>query len=425
MRRVLISFLGKGSIVRQTGKYDYRVTRYKLGNKASRQTKFVQVGICDLKNIDHVYILATQDSAGLHFNDLKIQLKATGVERISLVTIDDGLTAGDYWSWFEKIIQCVEPGDELFVDITHGYRVMGVVFTNAIGFILKTFKVNLKAVFYGALDRDPENAPLMDVRDFFVIHAWAEGIERLLQDGDARKVVDIEKIYASQCFEALRDWELIRAVSELSEKIRNVDVEKIHSAARNVMELVKEKKKNAGAVAQRLFEMIEKKYERLAVPSSLSGNYGYNYFRHHLEIIAFLLEHKLYMQAFTAMRELVASIGLANIKTPVKARSAIDRRKIANAFIQMISKREKEWRFEQISKNNCEYLKKHYKCLLEIGVIGDLSFFFDDLRRMRNGFDHAWMTENSDGIDFGKKGKEYKEKLVDVVEKLRDNRIIH
>ena len=156
MRKVYLSFLGRGAFDKETKEYRYTPAVYELQGRKSKETEFVQaaeIGILGAANFDLFIVVATEVSRKAHFEGLERQLKDLGAKEISLIIIDEDMSAEGQWQWFEKILRHIEFGDEITVDLTHGYRSIPIVFSTAINFLQKARKISLQAVFYGVFEQ--------------------------------------------------------------------------------------------------------------------------------------------------------------------------------------------------------------------------------------------------------------------------------
>jgi CRISPR-associated Csx2 family protein len=170
MSKVFISFLGKSP---------YKPEKYDNGKLS--ETRYVQSAIIEKHGgafFDKIRILVTKDSYNQNGAKLKEELEkrlAPDVD-FQMVHISDDLI-NDQWKWFETILNLVDFQDEVWFDMTHGYRAFSIVLSAALSFIQKTKNIQLMAVYYGAVDA-PGN-PIIDMKDFYQINQWADGVSNL------------------------------------------------------------------------------------------------------------------------------------------------------------------------------------------------------------------------------------------------------
>jgi hypothetical protein len=416
MNRVYLSFLGRGT----RGKDQYEPTVYLLNGKQSGTTEFVQAAemqILGAENFDRIIIVATQKSYNLHFDKLRNQLEGAGVKNVIPIIISEDMSPSGQWEWFEKILPCFEPGDELTVDLTHGYRAIPIVFSTAINFLQKAKNIRLRAVYYAAYEKNTTLAPIVDMKEFYIINQWAEAVSRLVEDADARKMTQLAATSADFQIGQLNDEDLIRVLEDLTNTVRNVDVNNVGRKADLAIRMVKDRQGTASGTEKILLDLVLGKFATLAGEPQ-TGRYDRPYFNLQLKIIELLLEHKLYMQAYTAMREFIASIGMIEMQMATMAnREAQDRRQwYAETFFNMFQYPEGKWNFAERGKGSAEEkLRPYYEKLKEIGAENVLRSFVRELAEYRNGFDHAWTCKKQIFSDIEQKGKLFSEKLETVI----------
>ena len=139
MSKAFISFLGKS---------DYKPEKYDNGKLS--ETCYVQSAIVEKHGgafFDKIRILVTKDSYNQNGAKLKEELEkrlAPDVD-FQMVHISDDLI-NDQWKWFETILNLVDFQDEVWFDMTHGYRAFSIVLSAALSFIQKTKNIQLMAV---------------------------------------------------------------------------------------------------------------------------------------------------------------------------------------------------------------------------------------------------------------------------------------
>jgi CRISPR-associated DxTHG motif protein len=430
MGRIYISFLGLGIRDEKSRQSEYRQTVYELNGQKSVRTQFVQaaeIAIIGGETFDRIIIVATNTSYNAHFKKLNEQLrKITSAEIVELV-IEEDMSAEGQWKWFEKILDHIEFGDELTIDLTHGYRSIPIVFSTAVNFLQRAKDIRLNAVYYGAYEKDRQITPIVDMKEFYVINEWAEAVSRLVEDADARKIAAVaEKTPEFQAGE-LNDKKMIAAFEDLTNTIRNVDVNNVSEKATAALALVESKQKKASAVGKILLKLFLDKFAVLATAEPGSGRYDLAYFRLQLEIIKLLLEHKLFMQAYTVMREFVGSIGLIEIeKAKVKTNAGRSQRhKYAEVFFNMLQFAEEQWNFPEGANQALDKLRPYYDNLKIIGVESMIREFTSNLTGYRNGFDHAWTARAQAPPDIEKVGNEIYDQLSEIIQRLNKNGILN
>ncbi len=429
MRKVFLSFLGMGAFNPVTKKSEYSKTDYELNGKKSNQTEFVQaaeISIIGSDYFDKIIIVCTQKSFDTHYVNLESQIKNLGANEIFPLIINEDMSPEGQWEWFDKILQHIDYGDELTIDLTHGYRSVPIVFSTAINFLQKARNITLNAVYYGAYEKDKGLAPIVNMKDFYVINEWAEAVSRLVEDADAGKLAELAEKTSDFQFGELNDAQLIKSFEELTNTVRNVDINNVADKANKTICLIKDKEYKASATGKILLKLVIDKFSSLATQEPLSGKYDKPYFTVQLEIIRLLLEHKLFMQAYTVMREFIGSIGMIEVeKANIKNKNGRDKRyRFAEVFVSMIQIDEEKWKFSGEKQDVCDMLKPYYGKLKAAGIESILRSFTKNLFDYRNGFDHAWTAKSKAYPDIREKSHQFFESLKEVVQVMVDKKFL-
>lgn len=207
-RKVFISVLGTGF---------YNKCRYGSGDFVSSDTRFIQQATLEMLQAaqewtegDAIYIYYTEQSregnyevasgqrlnprtrqeepyTGLGRELEAMQLKAKVTPRL----IPSGKDEGEMWQVFEAVYGDLQEGDELYFDMTHGFRYLPMlilVLGNYAKFLLHT---TTRSVTYGnfeATDRTTGIAPIADLRPLLTLQEWTEAAADYLTHGDVAKM---------------------------------------------------------------------------------------------------------------------------------------------------------------------------------------------------------------------------------------------
>jgi len=428
--RVYLSFLGLGSD-KGDGTKGYTPAVYELNRVVSGKTEFVQVAEHEisqklgLEPFDRTIIVATARSRDANFTRLERELKIVGAENIVAVIIEEDMSSEGQWKWFETILAHIDHGDRLTVDLTHGYRSMPIVFSTAINFLQKARNVTLDALYYAAYEQNRDQPPIVDMKDFCIVNEWAEAVSRLVEDADARKMGKVAEMTPGFQAGELNDPELVKAFEKLTDAIRNVDIHNVMAKAESAIQMIRQKEATASLTGRMLLGLVLDKFTSLVTGEPASGRYDRAYFQTQLEIIRLLLKHRLFMQAYTVMREFIASIGLIRVdKARVgSAKGRASRSRFAEVFVSMLNISEDKWDFKERTENK-DVLLPYYLELKRIGVEKLLRDFTKELVDYRNGFDHAWTSKASAKEDIEEKGNKFLEGLEEVIRVLTRNEVL-
>ncbi|TWI62072.1 CRISPR-associated Csx2 family protein [Desulfobotulus alkaliphilus] len=398
MRKVFISFLGVGA-------YKEVLYQWKGREVAHSFVQYAELACMGQGYFDAVYIALTPKSKETHWDNLAAALASLGYTQPHLILLDDDFDPEKQWSWFEAILARIQHKDSLYVDMTHGFRAMPIVFSAALNFLQKARSVHLAHVWYGAFVPGNPKAAIVDMRDFYVINEWSDAVARLVEDADARKLAEVAAQTDDSRAGELNDPDLIQAFEDLTGVLRNVDIHQVRKKASKALGLVAEKYDTASETGRILLELVRDKFIGLVLKEPESGRYDADYFELQLQITRLLLEHRLYMQAFTVMRECIASVGLIrNPKASTLSKQGRRQREKAEVFVNMIQNDRDKWRFSGDHEEMKEKLLAFYEELDSLGIMAVLKSFCKELVHYRNGFDHAWTAKKEAFTDIAEKG---------------------
>jgi len=349
---------------------------------------------------------------------LRPRLDGLDVE-YEFVEMSEDLSAPAQWATFQELLRCIPSDTELILDMTHGFRAVPVVFSSALHFLRLTRDLTIKQVLYGAHDADPP--AIMDYGDFYAIQDWTDGVSRLIEDADAGKLAALSGGGSSLPVKGFDARELTGALMSVTDAVKNVEVNGVEGKVREALGLVDasldQARREGNVASETLLSLVKEKFAGLMSSEPLSGHYDQPYFDVQLIFMELLLEHRLFMQAFTAMREYIGSLGMRGCKPgQLKFTNSTGRGKRLHAevFISMVSYPEPKWWFDGDRGRQMDALKPYYDQLVEAGVVKRLQELVTPLTRIRNGFDHAWTSKASVPEDIAEKGVDYLEKLRDI-----------
>lgn len=438
MARVYLSFLGLGS-KRPDGTVGYEAGSYSLNGRNSIVTEFVQVAEIDVLGkdyFDQIIIAATEKSYNANFGALDARLRSLGAKNIRPLIIDEDLSPEGQWGWFEDVTGLIGWNDELTVDLTHGYRIIPIIFSAAINFLQKARAVRLEAVYYGAYEKDRSNPPIVDMKDFYLINEWADAVGRLIDDADARKLADVAGRSPDFQLRGLNDPALVEAFNKLTDAVRNVDVQHIHGIAADALDLVNRKRSQVAGAGEMLLTLVIDKFISLVNGEPLSGYYDRSYFALQMELATLLLEHRLFMQAFTVMRECIGSLAMVGLDREVRYDNNYGRKErysYGDVFLRMLQMPEEKWEFDERRSKISRALMPFYGRLKGCGIVSILKSGSDNpnevsddlsingLAELRNGFDHAWISKSKPPDTIEKCGFVFLSKLRNIMNVLEEN----
>ena len=414
-RTIFVSFIGSGNYQ----PCDYKSWR---DDGSHFETKFVQEAILVLypaTKLDKCIILETVGENGSQkknrIEGLEPLIKDLHND-IHYEVISDDLTKA--WEWFEKLQSFFDSGDHLVLDITHGFRIVPIVFSAAVSYLKRVKGVVVDAILYGEREIHKK---IFDVSDFFSISDWSEAVGRLVESADPSKLVELSKdpnaSYSS--FASLVEKETLDPITDLIRAFDDTDLPKIEDYARqslSKLETIRNKECSNNGIKKQILNLIIDKFAVLVSEPPTNGQYSLSYLKMQLRLIEMYNEHGFYIQCFTAMMEWLGSLGLflllekkiikkedfnfLNKKGDQKARPLADAFKQVADFKldKKFNKKtgNEEFKASCLNKNdkNAEFLKDLFFKHLHPDFIDKLNEIKNNLNKKRNAFDHGWTGEH-------------------------------
>ena len=240
MAKILISSLGAGSVtgVTENSIRKYRTTTYRIDGKDYQDSFVASVlykhlkldGIIfigtvkstweevyrffyedrtkqtlDNKELDYYFYLVDKIKelnyeSKLNSLDLEPIEKLLG-DRSQCIPIKYGLNEAELAQNFDRIIQVVDslqPGDEVYIDISNSFRSLSMFLFLVIGFIkdiAASKGIKISGVYYGMFDfeafKNLKYAPIVDLKSFVEITDWIKAGYSLQTYGDSTLIAKL------------------------------------------------------------------------------------------------------------------------------------------------------------------------------------------------------------------------------------------
>lgn len=441
MANVFVSFLGLGNPGKKPG-YEKAKYQWKEKSNVIAEVFFAQTAILKFFEtarepgftFDRAIFLCTEESKNSHLSmlieEMEKHLQKVPVHIVPEPLMPTDMSSENQWGWFEQLLGIIEKKDSLVLDFTHGMRAVPIVFSSAVGFLQKAKGVKLRHALYAWYDAQQKDRihPIIDMSEFYIINDWAESVSRLTDDADARKLGKLAESSRIVTLQPLANAELIKALDEMTDCIRNVDVNNISSKVHAALNIVEIYRNNSSGSARLMLDLVWEKFSTLDFDFPPSGHYDQAYFQSQLQIIEVLLEHRLYMQAFTALRECIGSLGMMGVHGKYqKAMNSKNgrryRRRFAEVFVNMLQIEESDWKFANSTSSDQQELFPWYTQLKSEGIEADLRKIVKPMVDTRNGFDHAWTSKGGAEKHIEEAGKTYLEVLQNIINRLSDSKL--
>lgn len=189
-RKVFLSFLG-------TSPYSNTQYYFDSEKKLHFESPFVQEAILkyliEIKKFQIVPKIFLTKLAYENWNkDDGLKKCFSSIDQLfgsSDVQIPDGKSEKELLEIFLKVYDQLEKGDEVFFDITHGFRSLPMLIMVFLNYAKFLKSVSVKAIYYGAFDAKEvlENqnwAPVWDLTYFSTIQDWTNAANQFLKTGN-------------------------------------------------------------------------------------------------------------------------------------------------------------------------------------------------------------------------------------------------
>ena len=229
MSKVLISFLGTGSLDRSAPKRTYNTVNYHLGNVELGKYSFMSAALKNHYAIDKVLLVGTVHSMWEEVYSWYSNYKQMPIDDDVYLEIADTCEKSNYTSPLfiphkeaieealgkgSKVIlikyginedeikeniniilglhQYLDSEDELIVDVTHSFRSLPLFMMNLIVYLqnVSTKSIKISHIHYGMLEinREIGYAPIIDLRSMLDVNDWITGAYAFSMFGNTYKI---------------------------------------------------------------------------------------------------------------------------------------------------------------------------------------------------------------------------------------------
>lgn len=185
----LLTFLGTGP---------YQETLYCLVEHSYR-CRFSIAALDSLHRFDKIDVfLTTQATEHPNWVDLKSLLGDGDRVRGHLIPL--GANSDELWRIFSEVCSAVLPGDEVSIDVTHGFRAYGTFAVTIADFLQSTREVTISGIYYGAyeaLDPETKRTPIFNLVPQLDLIRWNHAARAFFETGTSAPLGrEIQKTHA-------------------------------------------------------------------------------------------------------------------------------------------------------------------------------------------------------------------------------------
>jgi len=404
-RKVFLSLLGST---------DYKECTYFDSDFTSSKTRFIQIAMCEkyVKNwseVDVAYIFLTSGDKGSYKKNwldnghtklgttepiMTQGLKGliTSIKlpcKVLPVNIENGDNEEDIWKNFRIIFDCLQSEDEVYFDVTHGFRSLPilVMVLNNYSKFLKS--ITVKSITYGNYEaRNATNeAPIINLTPLSLLQDWTIAANEFINFGNADRI------------KKLTDLNITPILKET--KGQNQNAKNLKSLAKNLSDLSEDIKTNrgkaiiAGKTATNIVNALAVLEQNIIAPlnpiiekikNSISNFNQQEDAKNMLYAVKWCLEKNLVQEGFTLLQEgILSSLLLSDDYEDEKKRN----------FISGYLNQYKTGKFENTRFNlPIPEVLKLEKLLSEIPKITEWADIFSQITEIRNDINHAGIRQN-------------------------------
>jgi len=323
MARKFISFLGAQA---------YEDTRYFFNNDPSvlaQATGYVQEAIFEIElnnwqPSDKVIIFTTEEARENNYNNRVTRNKETpklegqGLEHIlerlqkkgligqySAVTIPNGNTETEIWEVFQSVFTHISEGDELYFDITYGFRSLPMLGIVLLDYARTLRNVSIIKLYYGNYEAGRANqkpgelvhAPVLDLTPFAQLQEWTSAAKIFLNGGNAEPLAALTEKQNPEISRNLRLFAPAILTCRGWQLVEDIDISSFKTIVDGSL---------TSSISPQLRPLLEKTQEMLAPFESKNLHNG-------LHAVKWCIDNGLIQQGYTFLQETIKSLVMEKI----------------------------------------------------------------------------------------------------------------
>jgi len=176
----------------------YQAVIYQLGGREDRPTRFAPAALARLLSLGgaKASVLATAKAyEGPDYEALALELREAGLHPAH-VPMPEGRTEDEILDIFNRLVDRVQPGEKLVLDVTLSLRHLPFVYLAALAYLTAYYNVEIQGIYYGAFDlrtsapdtpAEPK-APILEITSLFRLIQWYHAAQTAREGGDLRVI---------------------------------------------------------------------------------------------------------------------------------------------------------------------------------------------------------------------------------------------
>lgn len=413
-RKVFISFLGGTN---------YHYCDYWKENKSYGNVRFIQeatLNFLQVKNEwtkkDVAMILLTKgaeesnwvdngqkDKNGHIISDertndtlegLETRLKSYPITINPIRDLPDGNKENEIWTIFERIFEQIQEYDELYFDITHGFRYLPMLVLVLCNYSNFLKKVNVKSITYGNYEahRELGHGLIVNLLPLSQLQDWTYAAGQYLDSGNVKKLIDLKTSIKSDVLKSIVDK--LETVIKERQTCRGLQIHKSENLSTLKNELSDFIDGEDVSPEDEPLHQILKKVDASLEEFSASSN-----FMNGFQAAKWCVKNGLFQQAITMLRENFITLfcerhGFSLMDKDMRfiVETAL------NIQINHSQNRKDKW---PVDLSNAQLIADIEVILQDEWIRTDgkhnneLVHVYQEIRDYRNNFNHAGFNENS------------------------------
>lgn len=379
----LLTFLGTGN---------YSSTTY-LWDSEEQETEYVASALAQFFSVDIVQVFLTIEARAKHWEAFQ-----NAVPIAQDISIPSGQSEDELWQIFEAVVNSVEPGETIILDVTHSFRSIPLFVFLAGIYLQKARNVTIAGVYYGAYERDRERSPIFDLTPTLKFADWLTATDKFLNTGSAKELGQLLSTIQQDFYrqgrqkqepispKALRQFgDRIQAISSSIELVRPLKLMEETALLEKIS--YETLQTEVGTFAQPfalLLDRIQADYSQFALSSPREASPKEALVKQ-FDLLRWYIDKSLSAQAILLGREWVVSALCVKLDRDYLKKG--EREVIEQGLNQLV-----EW-----AKDKNSYPKPFsVDALVRAGTtLEELSKLWSKLRDMRNDLAHTEMRQNS------------------------------
>jgi len=328
MAKVLISSVGTGFKAKDS-KSEYESTIYTIDGKDYENKQLVSKVIVEHFDIEKIIFIGTKksrwDNYCYYFNEmdetyetLEKKIDNSSLEEKDLDVLEQVVRKShknikevhsfliDYkennqeemWGNFYKLQQIenyLEKGDEVYLDMTHGFRYMPILNMLVLEFLSleKENIFELKAILYGMLATTPQKSNIVDMKIFFDLLKWIRAINMFKHNSNADQLINLLKESDFEDKEVLT-----KTFSNFNNSLHIANMASIKQFITGAKSKIQKMKNSKNNIISFVYPQLEQIISRLDRDKLSHFQY---------ELASWLYENKNYALSYMALAEAIVS----------------------------------------------------------------------------------------------------------------------